>query len=262
MAKAKPGSSGTGSTGTALAPWEQRLADLAKMSKQATAGIAGGGNFLSFRGGNISYQGAVVPGNTLKVIVVDWVLENQQYPPGVFDESSPQSPVCYAFGRVKDEMRPDPEQVPEPISAACHGCPSNEWGSADTGRGKACAEVARLALLAESDFNEIESAEIAYAKIPVTSMKFWGGYVRELESVHHRPPLAFVTQLKLAPQKELPGWHVEFTLVEPLDGKVMPALLAKYDKVSREIMFPYPRFEEEKVKAVNNRRPQAKGIRR
>ena len=235
----------TKAPGNALALWEQRLADLAKQSKKAVAGVGTGGNFISCRGGNLAYQGQIIPGNKMKVIVVDWVLENQAYPPGGFDEENPQSPFCYAFGRLKEEMRPDPEQVPEPVNETCTGCPNNQWGSAETGRGKACAEVARLALVAEGDFEEIEKANEVYFKVPVTSMKFWAGFVRELEQTYHRPPLAFVTEISLKPQKELPGWHAEFALVQPLEeADQFEAVMALHDKIAEKIAFPYPKFEE------------------
>lgn len=242
MAKTKGGNGAAGTT--ALAKWEERLASLAKDSKKAVAGIGGGGNFLSLRGGNLAYQGQIIPGNKMRCIVVDWVLENQAYEGG-FDENNPQSPYCYAFGRVKEDMAPDPEQVEKPVHPTCDGCPNNQWGSAETGRGKACAEVARLALIAEADFKNIEKATEAFLKVPITSMKHWAGYVRELEQVYHRPPLAFITEIAMIPQKELPGWHVEFKLVEPIeDPETFTPLMALHDKIAEKITFPYPRFDD------------------
>lgn len=232
---------------TAMVKWNEKLAEMAKQNKKAVAGIGTGGNFISCKGGHLAYQGQIIPGNQMKVIVVDWCLENQHYAEA-FSEDAPSSPDCYAFGRVKDEMAPNPEHVEAPVNATCEGCEFNQWGSADTGKGKACAEVARLALLSEADFAgedaDIEKANEAYIKVPVTSMKYWAGYVRDLETVHHRPPMAFVTILKLVPQKELPGWHMEFELSEAIeDVDVIEALMNVNEKVSAKIMFPYPKFE-------------------
>ena len=199
---------------------------------------------MSLKGGNLSYQGQIIPQNKMKVVIIDWILHNLMFE-GAYDETDIQSPVCYAFGRTKGELAPNPEDVAHPCNATCNGCENNEWGSADVGRGKACAETARLALISEADFGDVEAATEAYLKVPVTSMSYWGGYVRELEQVYHRPPLAFVTEISIVPQAKQPGWHLEFKMVEPLeDDDTMAAVLAKYDAVSAKIAFPYPKFEE------------------
>src|SRR5258708_9967658 len=101
MAKAKS---------TALSSWDQRLADLAKQSMKTQQGIGGGGNFLSIRGGILTYQGATVPGNKMRAIIIDAILENQYFKTD-FDADNPTSPDCYSFGREKNDMAPDPEQV-------------------------------------------------------------------------------------------------------------------------------------------------------
>ena len=246
-----------GGNGTSLARWDQKLADLAKQSKKAAAAIGGGGNFISLKGGHLSFQGAVIPGDKMKVVIVDWILHNVIFE-GAYDEEAIQAPVCYAFGRTKEELHPDPELVAEPFNSTCSGCPKNEWGSADVGRGKACAETARLALIAEKDFGEIESAEEAYLKVPVTSMAFWGGYVRELEAVYHRPPLAFITEVSIVPQQKQPGWHLEFKMVEAIDDEdTFTGLMKKYDVISSKIAFGYPKMEEATAKPAPAKKPLA-----
>jgi hypothetical protein len=235
-----------GATGTALTKYDARLAELARASKEAVSGVGGGGNFISLKGGMLSFQQAVIPGNVMKVIVVDWTLENQFYE-GSYDPENSQAPSCYAFGRDAKAMAPNPEYVEVPIAASCADCPNHEWGSAETGKGKACKEVARLGLIAESDFENIEKAVLAYLKVPVTSMKYWAGYLRQLDEVYHRPALAFVTEIAIVKENtnKLPGWHVEFTLSEKIEDEAgLAALLKRYDEISKTITFPYPKFEE------------------
>jgi hypothetical protein len=229
---------------TALAKWDARLAEMAKSSRKAIAGVGGGGNFISCKGGHLSFQGQAIPGDKMRVIVVDWVLENQAYEGG-YSEENPQSPYCFAFGRSKEEMAPNPEHVAEPVNATCDGCPNNQWGSAEKGRGKACAEVARLSLLREVCFEDVENAEEAYFKVPVTSMKYWAGYVRELEQTYNRPPLAFITEISTVSQAAQPGWHQDFKLIEAIeDAGQFEALMKLYDKLSAKIMFPYAKFDD------------------
>ncbi len=241
MAKTK-----TAVPGTSLARWDEKLASMAKQAKQAVSGIGGGGNFISLKGGNLSYQGKVIPGNKMNVIVIDWCRENQKYD-AAFDESNPQSPDCYAFGLVTEDIKlmgPKPEDVAHPCNPTCFDCEYRQWGSADVGKGKACSEVARLALIAEGEFGEVETAEIAYLKVPVTSMTYWAGYVRQLDEVYHKPPMAFVTELSVVPQQKRPGWHVEAKMVSAIeDAEAFTALFKRYDEVSKTIAFPYPKIE-------------------
>ena len=245
MAAKKTGSPAPGGT-TALARWDAKLAEMAKQSKKAAAAIGGGGlNFISLKGGHFSIDGAVLPDNKFRAVIVDWVLMNLIFD-GKYDEENIQSPSCYAFGRTKEELAPNPENVAAPKNATCEGCECNQWGSAETGRGKACAERARLALISDRDFNDIDEAEERYLNVPVTSMAYWGGYVRELEQVYSKPPLAFITEVSIAPQAKQPGWHLEFKLIESLeDPEVFDKLMKRYESISVKITTPFPKFEPE-----------------
>lgn len=246
---------------TSLALYDERLAALAKQSKKAVNDIGTGGNFLSFKGGNISYQNAAIPGNVLKVIVLDWCFENQFYA-DAYDETNPSGPACYAFAHPeegRESMAPNPENVPDPQNPTCDGCPHLEWGSAEKGRGKACSEVARLALISEADFEDIENASIAYAKVSVTSMKYWAGYVKELDNAFHHPSLAFITELRTVPQAAQPGWHLEFKMLEHIEGAAeFEALFKKYDKIHPDVTFPYPKFEAAPEKPARRSAPARK----
>lgn len=235
----------TGGT-TALAKWNQQLADMAKAAKKAVSKIGGVGNFISLKGGVMTYRGGIQPENKMKAIVVDAVLENQYYS-GAFDPDNFASPDCYAFGRDPDTMAPNPEYVENPVNPTCSGCPNNEWGSADVGKGKACKEVQRLAIITEGDMDDIENAEIAFLKVPVTSSKAWAGYVRSLDDAYHYPPLAFITEISVVKENtnKLPGWHVDFKLLQQIeDGEVIAALMEKFQRVSKDIIFPYPKMDQ------------------
>lgn len=59
-----------------------------------------------------------------------------------------ESPVCWAINEKYESMVPD-ESCKKPQNDGCFGCPKNEWGSADggRGRGKDCKNMVRLALI-------------------------------------------------------------------------------------------------------------------
>lgn len=226
----------------ALAVWNQRLADLAKKAKKTVAGIGGAGNFLSIKGGVLSYQDATIADNKMQCIIVDSILENQWFKEA-YDPSAPQTPNCYAFGRDKDEMAPDPEQVEEPQSDNCSTCELMQFGSADTGRGKACKECSRLALITEGDLEDIEDAVVAFMKLPFFSNVNYAAYVRQLDELYHKPPLAFVTEIHVTPDPKS-QFRVNFKMIQELDDpKVFEQLWAKFEDTSTKIAFPYPKLE-------------------
>lgn len=230
-------------TGTSLVKWDAKLAELASRATKTVASVGTGGNMIKTQGGRLNYQGADIPGNKMRVIVLAHVLHNAFYE-GAFDADNPTSPICYAFGAEKSDLVPH-EQSPKIQHDQCEGCPQNEWGSANTGRGKACANKARLALISESDLQEdIAMAELAFIHVPVTSVKAWAGYVRQLDELVHRPPLAFVTEISLTPDPKN-QFNMLFMLAEQIeDGAIIEQLIAKAEVAEKEITFPYPEFEQ------------------
>lgn len=244
---AKPTSSKKKGSSVAMSKYDARLAEIAAMSKKAVQGIGtGSGNFISCKGGIMTFQKNAIPGNAIRCVVVDWVLENQYYK-DKYDEDNPASPDCFAFGIVKEDMSPNPDDVTQVQSDSCADCPHLEWGSAETGKGKACSEVARLALISEADFENLENAEIASIKVNVTSMKFWGGYLRQLQDVYDKPSCAFVTNIKIVPYTKQPGWRLDFELSEAIDDDAtMGSILVQFEKVHKTISAPYPKNELEK----------------
>lgn len=246
-------------TTTAMTKYDERLAQMAKSAKKAIA-VQGGGNFISLRGGMMSYQSATIPNNTMRCIVIDAIIDKPYYE-GAFDPDNFSTPRCYALGRDKSEMAPNPDQVPDPISPACSGCPNNVFGSADVGKGKACKDYQRLALITEGDLDNVEEAEIAYMRIPVTSGGNWAKLVDDYESAYHKPPLAFITEISVVKDSgnRLPGWHVEFKMADEIkDADVLDALLTRYDAVSREIFFPYPEATEGAEEEAQTKAPAPK----
>lgn len=243
---------------TALVKWDEALLARAKIAAKTAETATSSGNFLSFKSGTLSYKGNPVEDDTLSVVVVSAVMENQFYE-GDYDEGSPQSPLCYAFGTDEETIAPHEKVVKAGNAQAprCAECQFNEWGSAAKGRGKACKNVFRLGMIDAEDAEtakKVETAPIFFAKTPVTSGKNWGNYVRSLES-QGLPPLAFVTELAVVPAEK--QFQVTFKAQERItEGEVIGALLAKADVLDKEIDFPYPDFSDEpKPQKVQARKP-------
>lgn len=217
--------------------FDAQLAALAQTSAVAEEAALGGGAFLSTKNGRLSFGGNPVPGDKMNVVIFDSILENHYYNVA-FDPKSPASPVCYAFGRDEKQMAPH-AKCEEPQSGACKGCPLNEFGSADKGRGKACSNVRRLALIPEGGLDDVEGAEVAYLKVPVMSVKNWANYVTQLNTGLKRPPLAVVTEVSVVPDDKS-QFRVQFKLVREIkDSEQLGALMAKNALEADRIGFPY-----------------------
>ncbi len=197
MAAKAPGTDVAKPAGTAVANWQEELKQLAvKTAEQEKPS----GNWLSFRGGVLTIGGTPMKGNKVECVVVHSIHENQMYR-GKFDPNVPASPICYALAEDEDDLAPHPDS-PEPQAATCAVCPNNAWGSdPEGGKGKACKNVRRIAIMpaTTTDMENIPKAEVALAKIPVTSVKNWSTYASQLATVLHTPPLAVITELSLEP---------------------------------------------------------------
>ena len=223
--------------------WEEQFKQIAAQGVQKLASIGGGGNFLSFKSGVLSYQKAPIPENKMACIILADLLVNQYYDSD-FVEGQPTSPACYAFGDDRKTMVPH-ESIENPVNPTCAGCANKEFGSAAHGKGKACGDLVRLALVTEGDLEDLANAEIAHAMLPYYSTLNWKGYVGQLDDAHHKPPMAFITELSVVPDAKSP-FRVNFRMIQPVetDDAGFAALFAKRDEAVRGIDFPYPKFDE------------------
>lgn len=220
----------------AIVKWDEKLAELAGRATKAVAGV-GGGSMIGTKGGILTYKGAAMPDNQMNVIILCDIPHNTYYSGG-FDPDNPGAPVCYALG---DPDNPDAPMAPhadssEPQAEECTGCLQNEWGSADRGRGKACGNKHRLALITEGDLEDVAAAEVVFLHIPPTSVKGWAGYVRKLEQTLQKPPLAFITTVSAHPS-EKGGFTIMFSEPQEVeDNDVLGALIEKAELVKKDIV--------------------------
>lgn len=222
--------------GKAMVKWEEEFAN---MAKESTAGIeVSAGKFISLRAGQMSYAGADITGNELTAVVVGGVYENRFFNVE-YDSDNPASPVCYAFGLHRDEMEPH-EKAEDKQNDACKTCEHNQWGSAEKGEGKACANSFRLALISSDDLKNLTAAEVIYLKLPVTSVKNWEVYAKKkLADTLHRPYWSVLTKISVVPDKNS-QFKVQFEMEEQIDdSKLFQPLKELYEKVMDDIDFPY-----------------------
>lgn len=236
---------------------------LAEYAKDDAARLpSSSGSKLSVRGKRFSYQGATLDA-PLKVIILDYAFENAFYTSG-YDPEDVQPPACFAVAKQKDDLAP-PEDVPDAQADACKGCKQNEWNSSPKGgRGKACSNGVKLAILSADtdkvDADFVESAEIAYLRLAPTSVKHFTGYKKKVVEGMNVPFFSVVTALDLDEDEDYPV--VLFQFDNDIDNKeTLTALIKKREEAQADLVAGFdtssydPKKAGRKSKKDGDRRP-------
>lgn len=219
---------------TELARKEDVLAKLAEYAKSdSDTELVFEGNKISVKGSKFTYQGGVI-GNELSAVILGFRHENVFYD-SKFDPDEPIPPACFAIGNVEAEMVPHPTS-PKPQCDNCAECPMNQWGSADTGNGKACSNRRRIALL-DADCEDIADAEVAMLNIGPSTLKNWSKYVKDLERKYNRPVFGAVTKITFDEDFDYPVLIFEMEqLIDDVD--LLEALIARREQVDPQLDQP------------------------
>jgi hypothetical protein len=256
-----------------LVPISERWANAAQTA--VTEEPVEAGTFVSLKGGIMTVGDEPLPGNQMYVVILDSFRERTFYA-GRYNPDVPAAPVCYAFARGEDmdEMGPHPsmQDHPEifvPQAAECSKCLANEWGSSDTGKGKACQDRRRLFLLpagyaepikGSRDFEvqlfddpeHYAAADLAQLKLPVTSGKEYSKYVHQLATMHGRPPHGVITRIYLEAHAK-DQFHVRFEMVDLIPDTLAEVILTRND-TQREQDFPAYTPPQERENPAQERR--------
>jgi len=255
------------------ANWQDEMAQAADAAADQEAGIAAG-QFFSTSGGVLKFNDSPLPDNKMVVVVLDSMIENVFYE-GAYDADNPTPPVCYAFGREEEGLIPhaDVTERQDTKEEGCGTCEHNEWGSADTGKGKACKNQRRLAIISagnvvngEAEIAEepefYENGDLGFLKLPVTSVKGWSAYVKKLTGALKRPPFGVFTLISLVPDAKS-QFKITFQCIGVISDELMGAVFSRHNEVKQPgiIDFPYGKFEEEAeepAKKPGRKRPAKK----
>lgn len=222
---------------------EERIKQQLALQQEQVGALRSGGNFISFKNGNMKINSAPVPNNTIEVRILAVVHERSWYD-GPYDPDTPQAPACYSFGT---------EGVPHLASRApqaenCKDCPKNKWGSAPPrpgstkpGRGKACREGARVVVCPAG--TPIASAALYMANIPVTSL---GNLETCLARMNLQTTLAgeYIVAMSVVEDKKT-FFKVHFNIQAHTKDIDKAALLERQIAAMDLAMQSYPDFDDE-----------------
>lgn len=184
--------------------WRSVLAKHTKTSPDKPREKAATGDIISTKGGKFS-MGDTVIGNVMDVIVLDYLFENSFYDTPYVDGEA-NSPACFALDYDEDDMAPH-STSPNKQADSCDECPMNAWGSGD-GKGKACGNRRRLAVVAPDDMGNLK---IRTVRLSPTSLGNWKGYINKQLAVRHLEPMQAVTTMEFDPTSTASVPPITFT---------------------------------------------------
>lgn len=179
------------SSSKAVVSWKDRLSQLAAQESDRQTVIGGGSNAIKLSKGSFKYQGEDL-GESLQVVVVDFVKHKNWYD-RPFDEDNPSPPACFALSADGKNMIPH-ATAPEPQAETCAECWANEFESDNRGKGKACRDSYLLCCISADQLGEDEP-EVAYLRVPPTSLAAWDSFMVKRNKVLNLPALAFVVEV-------------------------------------------------------------------
>lgn len=240
------------------------LMSMAEIDKQLAAHVTDtkariekpAGASIGIKGKKFKFKDEVI-GRVASFVIVDFIRANVWYDEA-WHEDEVTLPGCMALSVDGEDMAPVPG-CPAKQNDTCDGCEMNAWGSADVGRGKACAEQYKLAVLAVNpdDKNEdYSNCPMATITCPPTSKKNFGSYVRAVEDKTGRPPLAFLTEMSFDDDFDHPV--LMFEVDKPIKTAAeLAAILGRVDE-AREMLMNPPDFSGEAERKENKTAPGSK----
>lgn len=210
-------------TSTAVRSYEDYVKEQLEASKRMTQGADR--KYISTKGKMFTLPSGTSDKGPLRVVVLGFTNVNTFFE-GDYDPSKHQSPACFAINRFPEELKPDTD-APKPQNEDCATCPQNKFGS--KGKGKACRNKVRLALVQPEDVSE--DSTIFLLDTSPTAVKTWGSYVDTLREAHSAIVQQKITDIKFHPD------HAYGTLIfepagdNPIKPAVMQALIARANQL-------------------------------
>jgi hypothetical protein len=167
-------------------------------------------NKISVKGKQFTLPDGQKSDGPLECIILDFAWFMVHYP-GVFNANNPQQPNCFAVGRENPEggNLKAHETVLKPLGENCMVCEKNQWGSAITGKGKACKNQRRL-IVVPPDFDDTTEPMTMY--VSPGGLKNWDKYVSRLNNELGILPVQCITSISFDRDQSYP--LLQFKLVD------------------------------------------------
>jgi len=185
------------------------LAPSAEAASEFGAGIVAGFPVLGFRGKvwRLKYRGEEMPlldENEDPLPSVELILIraaphlSKSFYANGYEQGSNNPPDCWSSnGKTPDAT------VTEPCAQVCALCPYDEFGSGTNGKGKACADVKRLAVTVLGDIENETYGGPMLLRVPAASLGELATYETKMKGFGF-PLFAIGTRVRFDPNSEFP----------------------------------------------------------
>lgn len=210
------------------ANWKSQLREDASEESERTP--MGTGNRITLRrNGQFNFQGADI-GDSIDVVIVDHIVAKLYYDTE-YDEDNPGPPACFALKTNVKNIAPH-DASPDIQAKTCEECWANEWASG-RGRGKACSDKNRVALLHTDDLD----GDLILLEVPVTSGAAFNKYIIGLTKAAELPSYAVVTRMEMDEHADYQ--KLVFDLIEEVPEKLLGAVMSKRQLAREMLLEPY-----------------------
>jgi hypothetical protein len=242
--------------GKSLALLDQELSqEVANLKNQV--GAPTGRNLRLEPSGNFKTPEGLDLGNTIDVIIVDFVSRNWFYP-GIFSKDNPTPPDCYAMGKDIATMKPEDDSPhKQDNGTGCAGCPLNAFGSGINGKSKACKNTRDLAVLLvdreNPDLHNEPDAPIYTLSVTPTSIKAFDAIVPVIARALGGPPIKAIVTVTATPV----GSYATMKFSDPQANKDYAAHVARRGETT-DLLYRKPDFAAYQARAAAA--PQRRGV--
>lgn len=206
------------------------------------------------KSGNLTF---VADGNQIGQEIIVASVESawaKQWYASAYVKGASATPDCYAFGIKEKGLHahpesPDKQNLQPDGTSPCDGCQHNKFGTARVGKGKACSDKPRLAVILFHDVEgkdegAIRRATVYQLDIPAASIGNFSQYLSMLVDLtpHGNFREAF-TKVRCQMRPGAKGHEIKFEFVGVVPAKAMPALLARGPTAYEQMTQPFPVLE-------------------
>lgn len=228
----------------------------------------GSGKTLSIRGKKFRFDGRDL-GSEIDVIMLDYIFIKQYYEQE-YDPDNLTPPDCFAIADEETELKPledSPEIQGDEETGMCDGCWANEFESAARGKGKACQDKRRIALISADHFDEpnfvdtVTAESVGFLTMGGTSLVNWKAHTKRLGKTLKVAPFQVITTLSFDDSVDFE--KLEFHVKEQIeDPDILTALVNTVEETAEDLRntpdFSGAEEAEEKPQAKRKKKAPAK----
>lgn len=237
-------------TDAPIVKWDEKLAKYAQGEASKLKNVVASGKNIRFGRGEI-YANDTQYRDGLEVVIVGFVAHNRFYGDQPYDSDAKAPPICYSFNETYGASDMTPHEAVLDANRqheGCAGCPKNVFGSARTGKGKACQNTLRVGMFLSDELttaDDITASPLYTASISATNVKIFQSFVNHITATRNRPAWSVVSQV-FAHNDPKVQIRLEFKHVADIDdGDLIEALESRYLSASEALITPYQAPSEE-----------------